>query len=89
MWEVGGGGGGGGGSKDAGYCEDANLMHPTSLLGHKMRARFHFDPRLQHIESGSNLCMSGAATGCHDSLAYTFTVCSRGALFLRQTVYNV
>lgn len=41
MWVVAGGSGGGG--KEAGYCEDANLMHPTSPLGQETRAGFHSD----------------------------------------------
>lgn len=69
MWEV----GGGGGRKDAGYSEDANLMHRTSSLGREMRAGFHSDPLLRRIDSIHNLYMRGAVTECHDSLAYTFT----------------
>lgn len=83
MWVV---GGGGGGERDAGYCEDASLMQPTSLLGQETRARFHSDPLLQLIESSYNLCIRGAMTGCHDSLA--FTECPHGVVFLTQTVYN-
>lgn len=44
MWVVVGGVG-----KDAGYCEDANLMHLNSLLGHEMRMGFYSDPLLPHI----------------------------------------
>lgn len=42
MWVVAGDGGSG---KEAGYCEDANLMHPTSPLGQGMRAEYHSDPQ--------------------------------------------
>lgn len=55
MWVVGGCSG-----KDAGYCEDANLMHPTSLLGREMRAGLHTDPLLQ--QTSFNLCRIGAVT---------------------------
>lgn len=61
MWVVGGDSGGG---KDAGYCADANLMHPTSLLGQQMRTGFRSDPQFQYAESGYNLCMRGAVTEC-------------------------